>query len=688
MNSILGAALEYAARDWFVFPVAAGGKVPAIAKSAGGNGHKGATADADQIQSWWGSHPDWNIGIACEPSGLFVLDVDPAAGGSDSLKRLCDDHGEDWLQTPTVLTARGGAHYYFSMDAGLESPQSKVGIRPGLDIRCRGGYVVAPPSARPQGSYRWAPNRGLEECALRPLPSWLMELTRTVAVSQHLASPDAFSEGQRNSQLLSLAGSMRRRGMGEASILAALMEENAARCRPPLLEDEVGAITQSVMRYPPALRHHSAQASDLFSLSSLISQPLARIGWPEPPGADAFLGLAGDVVSSVSPHTEADEVAVLGSFLTAFGNAVGAGPHFIVGATTHFPREFMAIVGKSSKARKGDSWQPVRSLFSLADADWTSRVGSGLSTGEGLIYAVRDYVEKQEPIKERGRIVEYQTVVADPGVEDKRLLVMESELAKVLRVMERQGNSLSPTLRSAWDTGTLRTMTKASPLVATGAHISLIGHITVEELSRELPDVEAANGFGNRFLWVAAKRSKLLPDPEPFTGTVLHQLAGRVEDALARARRVSTMVRDEVAGQLWRDVYADLALERDGLAGGLLGRAEAHVLRLSMIYALLEGSGLIRLEHLSAALELWGYVERSVAHIFGDAIGDPVADAVLNALRQNGSMTRTDISALFGRHENAGRISGGLQRLITSGKAAMSHQDTGGRPIEIWRATA
>ena len=104
-----------------------------------------------------------------------------------------------------------------------------------------------------------------------------------------------------------------------------------------------------------------------------------------------------------------------------------------------------------------------------------------MSTGEGLIHAVRDGVEKEEPIKEKGRITGYQSVVVDEGVKDKRLLVMESELAKVLKVMERQGNSLSPVLRQAWDTGTLRVMTKTNPTVATDAHISLIGHITLEE---------------------------------------------------------------------------------------------------------------------------------------------------------------------------------------------------------------
>src|SRR5262249_53961795 len=102
--------------------------------------------------------------------------------------------------------------------------------------------------------------------------------------------------------------------------------------------------------------------------------------------------------------------------------------------------------------------------------------------------------------------------VIDPGVVDKRLLVVESEFASPLCVMKREGNTLSSLLRLAWETGSLRSMTKNSPARATGAHISVIGHITRTELCRHLDETETANGFGNRILWVCARRSKVLPE--------------------------------------------------------------------------------------------------------------------------------------------------------------------------------
>src|SRR5262249_51213837 len=155
----------------------------------------------------------------------------------------------------------------------------------------------------------------------------------------------------------------------------------------------------------------------------------------------------------------------------------------------------------------------IRHILGAVDREWgDARIASGLSSGEGLIWAVRDPIEKLEPIREKKEIRGYRTVIEDPGVEDKRLLVLEPEFASVLRVLERDGNTLSAVIRDAWDRGDLRTLTKNSPARASGAYISIIGHITLEELRRYLTATEAGNGFANRFLWLCVKRSKTLPE--------------------------------------------------------------------------------------------------------------------------------------------------------------------------------
>jgi len=149
----------------------------------------------------------------------------------------------------------------------------------------------------------------------------------------------------------------------------------------------------------------------------------------------------------------------------------------------------------------------------LIEPEWAGkRIQGGLSSGEGLIWVVRDPIEKHEPIREDKRITDYQMAVIDPGVSDKRLFVIEPELAATLKTMTREGSTLSATIRQAWDTGDLRVLTKNSPAQASGAHVSIVGHITRDELLRFSTSTDTANGFANRFLWVCSRRSKLLPE--------------------------------------------------------------------------------------------------------------------------------------------------------------------------------
>ena len=216
---------------------------------------------------------------------------------------------------------------------------------------------------------------------------------------------------------------------------------------------------------------------------------------------------------------------------------------------------------------------------------------------------------------------------------DKRLLVIEQEFASTLRVLNREGNTLSAILRQAWDGGTLRTLAKNSPMKATGAHISVIGHITCDELLRHLHDTEAGNGFGNRFLWVCVRRSKELPEGGSLDRSDLNALVVHLNKAVTFARDQDEIRRDERARKLWRDVYHDLSEARPGLLGHMVARAEAHVMRLSGLYALLDQSPLITIEHLDAALAVWRYCEASARYIFGDALGDPIADDILQVLQ-------------------------------------------------------
>jgi hypothetical protein len=309
-------------------------------------------------------------------------------------------------------------------------------------------------------------------------------------------------------------------------------------------------------------------------------------------------------------------------------------------------------------------------------------VKSGLSSGEGLIYQVRDEVIKKVAKKVKGQTI-YIDETADFGEDDKRLLVVESEFANVLRQIERQGNVLSSVCRDAWDTGDLGTLTKNSPTQATGAHISIIGHITKNELKRYLTRTEAGNGFGNRILWFCVKRSKVLPEGGRIQDVNFAPFLQQLREAIAFAEGAGEVTRDPEARALWAKVYPDLSEGKPGMAGAMTSRAEAQVLRLSMIYALLDGEKVVRVPHLQAALAVWSYCEASVQYVFGRSLGDPVADTILEALRAapNG-MTRTEISNLFSRHEAAERIAQAVTDLLIAGFITIEIISTGGRPTE------
>jgi hypothetical protein len=377
----------------------------------------------------------------------------------------------------------------------------------------------------------------------------------------------------------------------------------------------------------------------------------------------ALHGLAGILTMTIDPYTEGDPVAVLMNILAGFGNLIGAGPHFRVEHTRHSLRLFVVLVGQTARGRKGASWSTPRYVLSCIDELWAKdRMTYGLSTGEGLIYHVRDARVEKQAIKEHNRVVDYEEVIVDHGVSDKRLLIVEEEFSQALKVMSREGNILSPTLRQAWDTGDLHPLRKSNPIRATGAHISVIGHITRAELLRHLSDTEQANGFANRFLWACVRRSKQIPDPDGVPLSQLNPLMTKLQAAVEAAQHIGEMRRDEAAQARWAEIYAELSAETPGLLGAITARAEAQVMRLACIYAALDSTSIVSCPHLEAGLAVWRYCEASATYILGDSTGDPVADQLLTALH-DGPMDRTAVSSLFGRNMPSYRIEQALDML-------------------------
>lgn len=384
--------------------------------------------------------------------------------------------------------------------------------------------------------------------------------------------------------------------------------------------------------------------------------------WPKQLASPALTGLAGEFVRLLEPHTESDQAALLVQFIAAFGSTVGRSAFFPVEADKHFLNLFVVLVGDSAKGRKGTSWGHILKVFEQVDPDWKKNcLKSGLSSGEGLIWKTRDPQEKF--MGKEGH--DPRLVTIDQGISDKRLCVVESEFASVLKVLERDGNKLSSVIRDAWDRGDLETLTKNEPLKATQAHVSIIGHITKAELLRYLTQTEMANGFGNRFLWICVKRRHLLYRGGNVPQLELNHIIEQIKAAVDFGKKTSDLNFDSVADEAYKELYEELSHEKPGILGSMTARGEPQILRIASIYALLDKSKVITFQHLMAAKVVWTYCEESCRYIFGEATGNSTADRIYCELqRVEEGLTQSQIlENLFHRNKSSAEIHAALDLL-------------------------
>jgi hypothetical protein len=643
--------LRLAERGFRLFPLA-----PHTKKPMKDFGWKDlATNDKQQLVTWFNEFPECNWGMATGPvSNVFVLDVD-GAEGRDSLNSL----GGKLPQTLTTQTGKPfGLHLWFEYPANAMAMRNSAGaLGPGLDIRTEGGYVVVPPSIHPNGkTYAFVD----EFDEIVPAPDWLLELiacSPETPNSPHFdieSKEEVIPVGKRDDTLFRYACGLRRKGTAEEEIGARLREANK-RCEQPLSEAQLKKIAHSASRYEPARK--------VEMIPTLTLDPAA------------LYGVAGKVVGNILPHTEADEAALLLHLLAGYGSIVGRRAHCKADGAKHYANLFFACVGATAKGRKGTSWNQIRGILERVDQDWAqNRIQGGLSSGEGLIAAAACWgVTAPDP---------------DTPVEDKRLFIVQSEFASTLKVMTREGNTLSPTIRDAWDTGSFQVMVKRDPVKYDGAHITIVGHITCEELRRYLTLTESANGFANRFLWARSERSKCLPEAQPLSEEAMTYLAELLRPAVDFGRKVDLLQRDVEATKLWAEVYPELSEGQLNMFGAVTSRAEAQVLRLSMLYALLDCSIEIRRPHLEAALAVWEYCEQTAWWIFGARVGDSTADKIRQVLGTcPEGMTRNEIMDYFNRHKSSQEIGRALALLLNEGHVYfVDSQNTGGRQAQIWKA--
>jgi len=462
-------------------------------------------------------------------------------------------------------------------------------------------------------------------------------------------------------------------------------------------------------------QHLTAQLDDQIGINRSAPWPAADDvfpGDPAPPGdgpaplapptmpAHAFPELLRRVVDAACFASEAHPVAVAANFLAMFCCLIGRTAFQRIGDSVIHARLFLLIIGKSGKARKGTAEQMVRELVRLVCIILRRRHGTqdklhihsgGMATGEGVGHAIRDPREPDEKTGKGG----------DPGVKDKRLMVIESEFANVLAQTKREGNILSATIRNLWDGRDIEPLTKTSQTKATNPHGVIIGHITGHEMVERSTENDTANGFLNRFVMLHVHRPKLVPLPEPTPGDVLDDLAERLADAVDFATqgdphgnnthevRMSSQARD-----CWVEMYPQITQDRDGLAGSLMARSEVYARMLAMIFALLDKRDVIEPGDLLTALAWVEYWRQSIEFVWREGEHqtelDDFTKAVLSTVLAKPGISLTQLQEAWHRNRIK-EVKAALETLLNLAPPLIEmrpERKGGGRPAHRYYPTA
>jgi hypothetical protein len=417
--------------------------------------------------------------------------------------------------------------------------------------------------------------------------------------------------------------------------------------------------------------------------------------FPADANPKAFHGIAGEVTRLICEGTENKPEAVLAQFLCIVGNAIGRAPYKMQDKE-HGANINVAIVGPTAGGAKGSSLDAVKRLFKSAYPNYCStKFSGGHNSSEAILEEIRDEV--------KGKNENGEEVIQEEEVPDKRLLIIEEELTRVLNASQRGGCTISETCREFYDRpDEVRAKSRRSRLVSTKPHVSIIGHVTPEGLRHSLKSVEVFNGFANRFIFIASMRTMPVPRPP-----VVDWKKGRAAEIATHLLHVGKMFHPLTvsnncppiefdftydAAKRWDEIYYRLEAEytgKSGLHGAIVARWKPSILRLAIIYAALDMDTLPRKNeddfcegyafaidacHIEAAESLWRYAAESAVWAFGLNSGNPNADKVLQHLSragEKGSAKTTIRQECFNNHIATADLDEALSFLKNAGYARL-----------------
>ncbi|MGA8224412.1 MAG: bifunctional DNA primase/polymerase, partial [Candidatus Acidiferrales bacterium] len=633
-----------------------------------------ATTDEAQIAQWDAENPNYNCGAVAKQDIGWIWDVDNPV----VFERMEKDTGHTVGELDTLIVKSSGEkrHFYFKHDdcsRVMGNRDCDIDGKEAFSVRAHNKYVVAAGSLHPNtGEAYEIVESPFGEIPVAPpwLTDWIMkQKSQPQTPATNSAEVLEITEGGRDKWLFAQACKLRDDRYPQKTVLNLLRGLNKECCKPPMSDSDVKKKAESAfLRGPRGEAENVAEGEIADEKRPGIITPT----WVEPMRDEAFYGLAGEFVRRVEPETEADRHALLANFLVMAGVQFGRNAFAVADGKRHYPNEFVLLVGESGAGgRKGTATDRTLPVFYRVDEHFYDHILNGLSTGEGLIKATEPQTYEEVSLC-------------------RSYLVVLSEYASLLEVMKREGSTMSAVLRNAWDTAKLVVLTRKDPLKVDNVNLSLVAHITPSELLNSLNATERANGFANRHLVVAVRRSKMLP--EGGNDVDVNDIVSGLHNAVMASRNHDgwdgKVSRDAEAKALWAKTYPHLTRTRAGLSGALLSRAEAHVLRLSLLYALLDSAREVRVEHLKAALAFWDYCEASVGQIFGGSSGDPLGDKILGFMAEcpDGFALPTDISVgVFHRNKEADWIHAKMDALVRTGKITPVSKQIKGSSGNGWR---
>lgn len=419
----------------------------------------------------------------------------------------------------------------------------------------------------------------------------------------------------------------------------------------------------------------------------------ARAALPpiDPAAFDCYLGT---VVDAVAEWTEGDPVNVLASLLCVAGVHLGQGPHVRAGDDVHPLLVWPLIVGRTNSGRKGAGWSSAKRIATTTAPDFmTTNLRSGLTSGEGLAAMFTDDpTEKPANDDDTGDVTRARRAGGRLPPGDRRLLVFEAEWAGVMARMKREGNSLSATLRGAWEGGDLSTLTVTSRIAPT-SHIGILAHITPEEFRAKVSASDLAGGTYNRFLPVMVSRSQFLPGGQGAPDLIVKGLGADMAERLESGGKLGSLGFTPAGTELWRKLYVEFGSDHGDTpqVEQFISRAAPNCLRIAAIHAALDQANAIDAHHLVAAAALVRYSIASARTALTNASDAGKLIGYLTAAGAEGR-TRDQIrSECFHRNKTVAEVQPMLDQLVASDQVVVTKRPPAGgkgRPAEVFTIAA